>query len=78
MDEVGGDAGVAVELDEGVACLVAPGPPLLDRVARLAGLELLALLIGLVVAEERVVEPGGDAVEGWGGVSGLVRSCLRR
>ena len=65
VDEVCGNADVAVALDDGVAFLVAPGPPLLDRVARLAGFELLALLVGLVVAEERVLESGSDAVEGW-------------
>ena len=63
--EAGRDAGLAVEFYDGVACGVAPGVPFLDQLARLAGFELLALADGLVGAEERVVESGGEGVEGW-------------
>jgi hypothetical protein len=68
--ERGRDAGLAVLLHNGVACSVAPGLPVLDREARFAGFELGALLEGLVGAEERVVESGGEGVEG-GEVGGV-------
>jgi len=63
--EAGRDAGFAVAFDDGVARGVAPGEPVLDQEAGLAGFEVFALADGLVGAEEGVVESGGEGGEGW-------------